>query len=82
MVYIHSGILLSHKKEYDNAVYSHMDGPRNYHTVLSKSEKDKHHRIPFMLLFSRSVVSSSFDLMDCSPPGSSVHQIFQARILE
>ena len=23
-----------------------------------------------------------FDLMDCSPPGSSVHGIFQARILE
>ena len=22
------------------------------------------------------------DLMDCSPPGSSVHEIFQARVLE
>ena len=31
---------------------------------------------------SRLVVSDSHDPMDCSPPGSSVHGIFQARILE
>ena len=31
---------------------------------------------------SRSVVSDSQDPMDCSPPGSSVHEIFQARVLE
>ena len=33
-------------------------------------------------LFSRSVVSNSCDPMDCSPPGSSVHGISRARILE
>ena len=32
--------------------------------------------------FSRSIVSDSCDSMDCSPPGSSVHGISQARILE
>ena len=32
--------------------------------------------------WSRSVVSDSSDPMDCSPPGSSVHGIFQARVLE
>ena len=32
--------------------------------------------------FSCQVVSDSCDPMDCSPPGSSVHGIFQARILE
>ena len=32
--------------------------------------------------WSRSVVSNSSDPMDCSPPGSSVHGIFQARVLE
>ena len=32
--------------------------------------------------FSRSVVSDSLQPMDCSPPGSSVHRILQARILE
>ena len=34
------------------------------------------------LCVSRSVVSNSCNSMDCSPPGSSVHGIFQARILE
>ena len=32
--------------------------------------------------WSRSVVSDSSDPMDCSPSGSSVHGIFQARVLE
>ena len=32
--------------------------------------------------WSRSVVSDSYDPMDCSLPGSSVHGIFQARVLE
>ena len=32
--------------------------------------------------FSYSVVSHSCDLMDCSPPGSSIHGFSQARILE
>ena len=33
-------------------------------------------------MLSRSLVSRSCDPMDCSPPGSSVHGILQARILE
>ena len=32
--------------------------------------------------FSHLVVSNSCDPMDCRPPGSSVHGILQARILE
>ena len=31
---------------------------------------------------SHSVMSISYNLMDCSPPGSSVHGIFQTRVLE
>ena len=30
-MYIHNGILLSHKKEWNNAICSNMDGPRDYH---------------------------------------------------
>ena len=41
----HSGILLSHKKELNNAICSNMDGPRDYHPKWSKSEKDKYHMI-------------------------------------
>ena len=33
-------------------------------------------------MLGHAVVSDSCDLMDCSPPGSSVHWILQARILE
>ena len=33
-------------------------------------------------VLSRSVMSDSCDPRDCSPPGSSIHGIFQARILE
>ena len=39
VVHIYNGILLSHKKEWNNAIWSNMDGPRDYHTKWSKSER-------------------------------------------
>ena len=44
-VQIYNGILLSPKKEWNNAIYSNMDGPKDYHTKWSKSEKDKYYII-------------------------------------
>ena len=41
LVYIHDGILLSHKNDWNNAIYSNMDGPRDSHTKWSKSEKER-----------------------------------------
>ena len=38
----HNGILLSYKKEWNIAICSNMDGPRDYRTKWSKSEKDKY----------------------------------------
>ena len=38
-IYTYKGILLSHKKEQNNAICSNMDG--DYHTKQSKAEKDK-----------------------------------------
>ena len=32
VVHIYNGILLSHKKEQNNAICSNMDGPRDCHT--------------------------------------------------
>ena len=32
LLYVHSGILLSHKKELNNAICSNVDGPRDDHT--------------------------------------------------
>ena len=43
VVHIYNGILLSHKKELNNAICSNMDAARDYHTKWSKSEKDKYH---------------------------------------
>ena len=37
IVHIYNGILLNHKKELNNAIWSNMDGPRDYHTKWSKS---------------------------------------------
>ena len=39
-VHTYNGILLSHKKEQNNAVWSHMNATRDSHT---KKEKDKYH---------------------------------------
>ena len=33
---IYKRLLLSHKKEQYNAIYSNMDGPRDYHTVKQR----------------------------------------------
>ena len=41
MVCIYNGIQLSHKKEWSNAICSNMDGPRDYHTKWSKSERER-----------------------------------------
>ena len=32
MVHVYNGMLLSHKKERNNTICSHMDGPKDYHT--------------------------------------------------
>ena len=36
----HTGILLSHKKEWNNAIYNNMDGPGGCDAKWNKSEKD------------------------------------------
>ena len=42
------GLLLSHKKEWNNAIYSSMDGPRDDHTKWSKSERQISYDITYM----------------------------------
>ena len=41
MVHVYNRILLSHKKEWSNAICGNMNEPRNY-TKWSKPDKDKH----------------------------------------
>ena len=40
VVYIHNGILPSHKKEWSNAICSNMNGPRDYLTEWSKPDRE------------------------------------------
>ena len=35
------GILLSHKKEWGNAIHSNLDEPRNHHTECSKPDRER-----------------------------------------
>ena len=44
-VYQHFVILLNPKKEWNNAICSNMDGPKDYHAKQSQTEKDKYHMI-------------------------------------
>ena len=37
----HNGILLSHKKEWNNAIYSNEDGPRACHTKWDKLDRER-----------------------------------------
>ena len=41
VVYIYNGILLSHPKEWNNAICSNMDGPRDYHGKWSKPDRER-----------------------------------------
>ena len=38
VVLMYNGISLSHEKEWNNAIWSNMDGSRDYHTKWSKSK--------------------------------------------
>ena len=45
-MYIYSGILPSHEKEWNNAICSSMDGPADYH---NKSERER--QIPYDITY-------------------------------
>ena len=49
VVHIYNGILLNHKKEWNNAICSNMDGPRDYHTKWSQSERER--QIPYDITY-------------------------------
>ena len=45
VVYLHDGIVLSHKKEQNNAICSNMDGTGDSYTKGSKAERER--QIPY-----------------------------------
>ena len=54
-IYIYNGILFSHKKEWNNAICSNMDGLRDCHTEWSKSDREGEilYDIPYMWTLKR-----------------------------
>ena len=49
VVHVYNTILPSLKKEWNNAICSNMDGPRDYHTKWSKSERER--QIPYDITY-------------------------------
>ena len=49
MWYIYNEILLSHKKEQNNAICSNMEETRGYHTKWHKSERER--QIPYDITY-------------------------------
>ena len=41
VVNIYNGILISHKKQWNLAIYNNMDGPRGYYVKWNKSDRGK-----------------------------------------
>ena len=41
MIHTYNGILLNHKNECNNAIYSNLDGPRDYHIKWNKSHRER-----------------------------------------
>ena len=39
IIQVYDGILLNHKKEQNNAIYSNMNATRNYHNKWSQKDK-------------------------------------------
>ena len=48
MAHIYNGILLSHKKEWNNAIHS-MNATRDYHTKWSKWKRER--QIPYDIIY-------------------------------
>ena len=48
MAHMYNGILLSHKKEWNNAIWSNMDATRDYYTKWSKSDKERPYDATYM----------------------------------
>ena len=48
-MYVHSGILLSHRKEWNSAICSNRDGPRDYHAQWSKPDRER--RISYDIVY-------------------------------
>ena len=93
MVYSYNRIIHSHKKEQMTKIHTNLDEYHGHHdewkkpdtrihTVWSIQEKTKLKDCVKVKVLVAQLCPTPWDPMDCSPSGSSVHGILQARILE
>ena len=61
VVHIYNGILLSHKKEWNNAICSNMDGPRDYPTKWSKADWER--QIPYDITYMWNLKNNTNELI-------------------
>ena len=54
VVHIYNGILLSHKKEGNNAICGNVDATRDFHTEWRKSERER--QIPYDITYVESKI--------------------------
>ena len=68
MVHIYKGILLCHEKEWNNATYSNMDRPKDYHAKWSQSERER--QIPYDVTY---ILNLKYDTNEfiCETEGNS-----------
>ena len=57
-----------------------LENQKQFHVFVGISIGEKERGLPEWLMLSHSAASDPCDPLDCSPPGSSVHRILQARI--
>ena len=62
VLYIHNGILISHKKGWNNAICRNMDGPRDYHIKWSKPDRER--QIPYDITFMWNLKYDTNELID------------------
>ena len=77
-----NGLLLSHKKEWNKAIHSNVDGPRQRHAEWSQTEEKYMTSLMKVKMLVAQSCLTLCDPMDCSLAGFSVHGILQATILE
>ena len=58
----HNGMLLSHKKEWNNAIFSNMNGPGDYHPKWGKSKKER--QILYDIIYMWNLKTGTNELMN------------------
>ena len=68
VIHIYNGILLGHKEEWNNTICNNTDGPRDYHTMWRKSERER--QILYDVIYMRNLKHDTNELICETETGS------------